>query len=208
MKTKWIMFVVFSAIVLGGNVRAGVVAGIITSSGSNTSTVSGQLLSFSTTSLGGAKVAGFGLYSGIAVTGTGTVTFSNAGNTDVHVGNISFSSAILNGGNVFTSWSSGNGNLLASQTYRVDVAWTGSAPSELKRWATSYTVEPGVADYWWQPSISAFSGDAAAVQIYYDTTSVSEPGTLILTGSALAVGAIGAYIKRRRKSTSQADAAV
>ena len=67
--------------------------------------------------------------------------------------------------------------MLASQTYRVDVAWTGSAPSELNRWATGYTVASGVADYWWQPSISAVGG-VAAVQIYYDTTSVSEPGTL------------------------------
>jgi hypothetical protein len=33
-----------------------------------------------------------------------------------------------------------------------------------------------------------------------DVASVPEPGTLILTGTALAAGAIGAYIKRRRKA--------
>jgi hypothetical protein len=35
---------------------------------------------------------------------------------------------------------------------------------------------------------------------------VPEPGTLILTGTALVAGAVGAYIKRRRNNRAQADA--
>ena len=42
-----------------------------------------------------------------------------------------------------------------------------------------------------------------AAYLYYDSTSVPEPATIILTGSALAVGAIGAYFKRRRKPQTE-----
>lgn len=38
-----------------------------------------------------------------------------------------------------------------------------------------------------------------------DTTSVPEPGTMILTGSALAAGAISTYFKRRRKDKKSAE---
>ena len=38
-----------------------------------------------------------------------------------------------------------------------------------------------------------------AIVLYYDSTSVPEPSTLILTAFALAPGAIGALFKRRRK---------
>ena len=38
-----------------------------------------------------------------------------------------------------------------------------------------------------------------------EVAAVPEPGTLILTGSVLAVGAIGAYIKRRRKNRAQLE---
>ena len=38
-----------------------------------------------------------------------------------------------------------------------------------------------------------------------EVAAVPEPGTLILTGSVLAVGAIGAYIKRRRKNRAQVE---
>ena len=38
-----------------------------------------------------------------------------------------------------------------------------------------------------------------------EVAAVPEPGTLILTGSVLAVGGIGAYIKRRRKNRAQVE---
>lgn len=38
-----------------------------------------------------------------------------------------------------------------------------------------------------------------AIVLYYDSTSVPEPSTMILTAFALAAGAIGALFKRRRK---------
>jgi hypothetical protein len=39
-----------------------------------------------------------------------------------------------------------------------------------------------------------------------DVTAVPEPGTMILTGTALAAGAVGAYFKRRRKAKAEVAA--
>ena len=44
-------------------------------------------------------------------------------------------------------------------------------------------------------------GDTFSIQSF--TVSVPEPATMILTGSALAAGAIGAYFKRRRKPQTE-----
>lgn len=49
--------------------------------------------------------------------------------------------------------------------------------------------------------------DGSTFQFQFETTAVPEPGTLILTGSALAAGAVGAYFKRRRKARTEAETA-
>lgn len=43
------------------------------------------------------------------------------------------------------------------------------------------------------------TGESLNAVVTFDTTAVPEPGTLILTGSALLAGAIGVYVNRRRK---------
>ena len=65
----------------------------------------------------------------------------------------------------------------------------------------TYSLASGISDYWASP---VRSGDTnMAAYLYYDSTSVPEPATIILTGSALAAGAIGAYFKRRRKPQTE-----
>ena len=66
---------------------------------------------------------------------------------------------------------------------------------------TYYTNSDGYGDqnYFRTPD---YTTGLEAVQgvVTVDVASVPEPGTLILTGTALVAGAIGAYIKRRRKT--------
>ena len=47
------------------------------------------------------------------------------------------------------------------------------------------------------------AGDAESFSVASFTVAVPEPATMILTGSALAAGAIGAYFKRRRKPQTE-----
>ena len=63
-------------------------------------------------------------------------------------------------------------------------------------WISTTTQDSG-------PSSITGLGGGPAFSIY---ATVPEPGTLILTGSALVAGAMGAYIKRRRNNRAQADA--
>ncbi len=65
---------------------------------------------------------------------------------------------------------------------------------------TAYEVQPGISDFWSNPIRGAATN--AAISLYYDPASVPEPGTLILTGTALTAGAIAAFIKRRRRAKS------
>ena len=55
---------------------------------------------------------------------------------------------------------------------------------------------------------SAFGGFAMAGTVEVETTAVPEPGTLILTGSALLAGAIGVYFTRRHRDQALTPAAV
>jgi hypothetical protein len=72
---------------------------------------------------------------------------------------------------------------------------------------TYYTNSDGYRDqnYFRTPDDPADTGYTTGLEgvqgvVTVDVASVPEPGTLILTGTALAAGAIGAYIKRRRKA--------
>ena len=50
------------------------------------------------------------------------------------------------------------------------------------------------------------TGDYNILSGFVDVTAVPEPTTLVLTGGALAAGAIGAYFNRRRRATQPATA--
>ena len=64
-----------------------------------------------------------------------------------------------------------------------------------------YTDSDGYGDQNYFRTPDYFTGtEAVRGVVTVDVASVPEPGTLILTGTALAAGAIGAYIKRRRKA--------
>lgn len=200
------LIVSLSALALGGNVQADIVEGI-TNAGqpSAPGATFGTVLRFSTTNLAGGKVGGLGLFSlGQVSSITGTIAF-NDGLNDVAKASFS-ASGFLNGqevSNLF--WLIGNGSLNADSTYDVNVTVTGG---QFFQNTGNFNVASGVSDYWDPLSVVAGATDSAAVTIYYDTTSVPEPGTLILTGSALAAGAVGAYFKRRRKTRNEAESTV
>ncbi len=64
-----------------------------------------------------------------------------------------------------------------------------------------YTDSDGYGDQNYFRTPDYFTGtEAVRGVVTVDVASVPEPGTLILTGTALVAGAIGAYIKRRRKT--------
>ena len=52
----------------------------------------------------------------------------------------------------------------------------------------------------------SITGNYNTLSGFVNVTAVPEPATLILTGSALAAGAVGAFIKRRRKAFQEANA--
>ena len=107
------------------------------------------------------------------------------------------------GENTITWDSSFTGTLIASKAYTVTIGFgTGVTAANFRTIDTgAYSLASGITDYWASP---VRSGDTnMAAYLYYDSTSVPEPATIILTGSALAAGAIGAYFKRRRKPQTE-----
>ena len=108
------------------------------------------------------------------------------------------------GENTITWDSSFTGTLIASKAYTVTIGM-GSSGLDSLGFRTintgAYSLASGITDYWASP---VRSGDTnMAAYLYYDSTSVPEPATIILTGSVLAAGAIGAYFKRRRKPQTE-----
>jgi hypothetical protein len=205
MKTKFAMLLALAALVVGGNARAGVVLGISNTGSSGTATSLSNILTFNTTALGGAKVGGLSLFSSSALaSGTGTITFkSSAGSLEDETGTFSLSGTQTGGLINISGWDFGDGNLVAGRTYTVDLTFSTATVGQFTTGGT-YSVEPGISNYWASPTAGA--AGSVAVQIYYDTTSVPEPGTMILTGTALAAGAVGAYFKRRRKAKAEVAA--
>jgi hypothetical protein len=208
MKTKLAMLLALAALVVGGNARADMVLGIKNTSSSASASNLTNILSFNTTALGGAKVSGIGLFTDVIfTTQTGTVTFKSSGGiSEDQTASFQLSNVNndLSGNAVNLSWGSGSsGYLLASRTYTLDLAFAGATVDQFTKGGT-YSVESGISNYWASPTAGATG--SVAVQIYYDTTSVPEPGTMILTGTALAAGAVGAYFKRRRKAKAEVAA--
>ena len=68
---------------------------------------------------------------------------------------------------------------------------------------SSYSDQNNINQNYINTSNTGVSGQSVVGTV--EVAAVPEPGTLILTGSVLAVGAIGAYIKRRRKNRAQVE---
>ena len=159
-------------------------------------------MTFITSSTGNLqRLSGIGFY-GTASQTVGysgvTVTVDNAGNVFSKTGTLNIN-ANANGEENTISWESGfNGYLQESTTIRVRIS--GGAIDLTKFYsmgADIYQVAAGVSTYWNTPLKKA--NTATALVLYYGATAVPEPATLILTGSALAAGAFGAWLKRRKR---------
>ena len=68
---------------------------------------------------------------------------------------------------------------------------------------SSYSDQNNINQNYINTSNTGVSGQSVVGTV--EVAAVPEPGTLILTGSVLAVGGIGAYIKRRRKNRAQLE---
>jgi hypothetical protein len=197
MKTTLGLLLAFAALAVTGNSRAGVVG--ITPKGisSNTASTSSDIMSFNTTGLGGSRISGLSLYGSGNAAETGA-RFSITDGTTTHTGTFNIGADTSDANELAITWDGGNWNLLANKTYTISL--TIAHTSKYLKIGTSgaaYDVTSGISDYWASPTSAHINH--VAIQLYYDPASVPEPGTMILTGTALTVGAIGAYIKRRRK---------
>ncbi len=112
-----------------------------------------------------------------------------------HIGTFNIG-ANTNGQELGITWTSGTGELLAGRTYSAAITF----PDEFNlsfyaAVAGSYEVKDAMAAYWTNPILNNEGGPA--INLY--TTSVPEPSTMILAGSALAAVLIGAFLKRFQK---------
>lgn len=94
-------------------------------------------------------------------------------------------------------------NMVANTAYNLQV--TAYGVSGLMTLSTGTALANNMSDYITGATQTANNGSnyGASFDLY---TSVPEPGTLILTGSALVAGAIGAYFKRRRRHCEEVAA--
>jgi len=101
-------------------------------------------------------------------------------------------------------------NMAANTEYNLQIRAIGN--SGLMTLSSGTTLVNNMSDYITGATQTANNGSDANVgsnygasfDLYY--TSVPEPGTLILTSSALVAGAIGAYFKRRRRHCAEVAA--
>jgi hypothetical protein len=199
MKMKSGIFLVFTVLVLTGNSKAGVVGITPNVTPSGAAAKSDAIMSFNTTGLGGSRISGLSLY------GNGNVAQSGAGfsitdGTTTHTGTFNIGANTASSTELAIAWSGGNWDLLANKTYTISLTLSSGTINNylsINNNTSPYKVEPGISNYWASPT--SLHTNHVAIQLYYDAASVPEPGTMILTGTALTAGAIGAYIKRRRK---------
>jgi len=184
----------FVSLGLMGSVRADVTLGITPTSPTGNAAASTNGFSFNTTGFSGSKISGIGLYGIASQTSLTGITINI--NSGTFIGTFGLAGGSDGQGNAIT-WTTGNGVLAASTTYNVSIS-NFTIGNFLSIGSDTYSVQSGVSDYWSVAGITPTSTDLA-ISLYYDPASVPEPATMILTGSALAVGAIGAYFKRRRK---------
>lgn len=95
-------------------------------------------------------------------------------------------------------------NMVANTKYNLQIRAIGN--SGLMTLSSGTTLVNNMSDYITGATQTANNGSnyGASFDLYY--TSVPEPGTLILTSSALVAGAIGAYFKRRRRHCAEVAA--
>jgi hypothetical protein len=207
MKTKFALMLVFAGLVFCGNVRAQIpVVGIKP----NASLTSAQATTTSTinfnTRLSGSKITGLGLYRYGSSTFTeqlnSIVTLTDG--TSTQTGKFNLLTGYAGAGSqIGITWDGGvsTGVLESDKSYSLVLSSLTNLGEFNSIGTTAYEVQPGISDFWSSPTRGADSN--AAISLYYDPASVPEPGTLILTGSALVAGAVGAYLKRRRKTLQQ-----
>ncbi len=197
MRTK--LALMFAVLVGVGSARADVgitpTASIVANAAAST-----QNFSFTTTGFSGSKISGIGLYnlgigslSGVVITLTGGIV-SQAGTFSV-AGSSAGTENVITWDNVFS--------LASSTTYSITIDSTSDFRS-IGTASSSYSVSGGISDYWANPVNNATTD--VGIKLYYDPASVPEPATMILTGSALAAGAVGAFFKRRRKVSTEVAA--
>ena len=210
MKAKLAILLVLAALV-GGNVNAGVVSTI-----NNTATV--ETLNFSTSfnftvsSSANARLNSISLASLIAdrtinftvtvknaagsatiTSTTGSYTLNTSGSSSFSLGSLSELTANTEYQlNLVGTYVSGTTELYSGYqgTYFAKGQQTGNVFQNI------YLNSSGPPEVY--GPIGNWSGSAIAFSM--DVTAVPEPGTMILTGAALAAGAVGAYFKRRRKA--------
>ena len=190
-----------------GNAKADMV-GISPNVTPSGAVAAGQNFTFSTTGLSGSRISGIGLYRiGGAV--SKSLTVSLAGNNSFVTKTGSFDIAESSAGTENTIvWTGGAFGLAASTDYSLTVGFASSGllDGDFRRLGTGapYVVDSGIANYWASPNTDALTN--MAILLYYDSTSIPEPATMILTATALAGWAIGVYFKRRRKSQTEIPA--
>ena len=199
MRTKLALML---AVLLGvGSARADVTGIALSNTGTaGASTVAGTTLQIQfTTSSGGAS---FGLTS---------LKLTNVGNTADTVG-FSFDSAFSSTTNIVATVASGfstfdfvgagfNQTLAASTSYTL---YMQNLSAGTYSTTTSSTLTSGTEPL--NFSGTAFNSGGGNYANFELSASVPEPATLILTGSALAAGAVGAFFKRRRKVSTEVAA--
>ncbi|MCY2946297.1 MAG: PEP-CTERM sorting domain-containing protein [Planctomycetota bacterium] len=189
-----------------GNVRAGVVG--ISPIGSVQASASTTGFTF-TTKASGSRITGIGLYSRLtnaAATGM-IVSFAASGlTTQTGTFGVIASTAGLENNIV---WDTGfTGDLITNKTYSVIVSNYGFSSGSVASTNTiakfrsindtalnAYTVSTDLSSYW-----TAVKPDVLTdMRFRLYAVVVPEPATIILTSSALVAGAIGVFIKRRRR---------
>ena len=211
MKLKFAFLLAIAALITGGNAsgQAPIVGIRPSATPASAAATTTATLNFNTR-LAGSKITGIGLYRysdrTISEQLNSIVTLS--GGTYTQTGKFQLLSNYAGDGSAIgITWDGGvsDGILETGKSYSLVLSSLGNLGQFNAIGGTSYRVESGISDFWSDPTRGADTN--AAVALYYDPASVPEPGTMILTGSALVAGAIGAFIKRRRKSPSKADSA-
>ncbi len=188
------------------NVQAGVVGITPNVTPSGAAVKSDAIMSFNTTGLGGSRISGLSLYGNGNAAQTGA-TFSITDGTTTHLGTFNYGANTTSATELAITWTGGNWNLLTNKTYTISLLLAQNNQfTSINASGSVYNVQPGISDYWASPISD--NSNHVAIQLYYDPASVPEPGTMILTGSALVAGAICAQIKRRRKKRTEAETAL
>jgi len=208
MPKRFALCLVFLAFLVSGNLRADVVglqSRTIASGSSNLITFGGAAnqdlvrIYFRTTNTSGAKLTS------IAFNGLSLASGSTALTADL----------VREGYGVVASQQltyAGNGNLtqmgtvadylLLTNTYYQLAIRTNSAVAITGITGSGYEVNDFIPTYINNDGSLYSNTNPAAYTVY---AAIPEPGTMILTGSALLAGAVGAYIKRRRKNRAHGD---